>query len=106
MLSSFQSELQNIFSSYPVTAYNKEFDLGFLKSRGFTFPKESPCPMKAATPVLKLGYSTRYHTYKWPKIQEAWDYLFSDQEYYEAHRAYDDALHEAQIVYKLYQMGK
>lgn len=105
-LLSFKEELQNIFSTYWITAYNKDFDLGFLKSRGFSFPKQGPCPMKAATPLLKLNYSRRYHSYKWPTVEEAWDYFFPDKNYYEAHRAYDDAVHEAQIVYALYQRGK
>lgn len=33
-------------------------------------------------------------------------FLFGNTGYIEAHRGLDDAIHEAKIVYKLYQMGE
>lgn len=44
--------------------------------------------------------------YKWPKVQQAYDFFFPDNEYTEQHRGADDAFYEADIVYKLYEMGK
>jgi DNA polymerase-3 subunit epsilon len=35
---------------------------------------------------------------KWPKVEEAWEYFFPDTKYIEAHRALDDAQHEALIA--------
>lgn len=92
--------IQSIFNKYRVTAYNKKFDFDFLKDRGFII-NELYCPMLFATKVCKIpGYC---RSWKWPKVQEAWDFLFGKTDYVEEHRGADDALHEAKIVYKLYK---
>jgi len=100
-------KIQDVFDKYPVglTAYNAAFDLPFLRSRSFTF-KPLPCPMLAATPVVNLPPNPGRSTPKWPKVEEAWDFLFGDTGYIESHRALDDARHEAEIVYELYKRGK
>ncbi len=97
-------KIQKIVNKFPMTAYNKQFDLGFLKDRGIKITREADCPMIRATPVLKLpGY---YEEYKWPNVQEAWNYFFPNKlDYTEEHRAYDDAYHEADIVFALYKLG-
>lgn len=97
-------EIQSIISNYEhgATAYNNAFDFGFLESRGFTFPKKLECPMKLSTDICKIP-STK-GGYKWPKVEEAYRSFFGDREYIEAHRGADDALHEADIVYELYQL--
>ena len=102
-----KDEVQQIVNSYPAgaTAYNKSFDFDFLSSRGINFPKEVDCPMLASTPVCKLP-SPRGRGYKWPKVEEAYDYFFPNNNYEEEHRGADDAMHEAEIVYELYKMGK
>jgi len=46
-----------------------------------------------------------YRTPKWPKVEEAWEFFFSDVEYKEKHRALDDARHEALIAYELFKLG-
>jgi DNA polymerase-3 subunit epsilon len=75
------------------------FDVGFLSAKGLTFT-ELPCPMLLSTPLCKLP-SVR-EGYKWPKVQEAYDFFFPGNEYVEEHRGADDAMHEAEIVYELY----
>ncbi|UYP48375.1 hypothetical protein NEF87_004660 [Candidatus Lokiarchaeum ossiferum] len=97
-------KIQKILLKFPVTAYNKQFDFGFLQTRGIKIHKELDCPMIKATPVLKIpGF---YDEYKWPSVQEAWEYFFPNKkDYMEEHRAYDDALHEADIVKALYDIG-
>jgi len=99
-------EIQNILNKYPlgVTAYNKGFDFGFLKSRGLQI-NELPCIMMSAAPVVNLPPNFGYNTPKWPKVEEAWEYFFPQAEYKEAHRALDDARHEALIAYELYRLG-
>lgn len=101
-----QPEIQQILNSYPIgaTAFNNSFDFGFLESRGFTFPKKLPCPMKLSTDICKLPKANGYG-YKWPKVEEAHKYFFGDIGYIEKHRGADDAFHEAQIVHKLYELG-
>ena len=97
-------DVQNILDQYPLgcTAYNKSFDFGFLKDRGLKIT-ELPCPMLLATDVLQIP--GRNGSYKWPSVQEAYDYFFPDEEYVEIHRGGDDAAHEAEIVYALFKMG-
>ncbi|MHA1340001.1 MAG: 3'-5' exonuclease [Promethearchaeota archaeon] len=101
-----RKEIQDILDKYPATAYNKGFDFGWLKSRGFNI-KELPCPMLVAKDILKIRFENdySYNDYKWPSVQESWDYFFPNSNYIEKHRAYDDAEHEAMIVYELYKRG-
>ena len=98
-------KIQKIFDKYYVTAFNKAFDFEFLRDRGLKIEKELPCPMLVSTNIIKLP--GMYGSYKWPKVQEAWDYFFGKSNgYIEEHRGADDAVHEAKIVYELYKMGK
>ena len=101
---SVKKQVQEILDKYPLgcTAFNNSFDFGFLRDRGLRI-KGLPCPMKLSTPICKLPGN--YGGYKWPKVQEAFDYFFPDNDYTEKHRGMDDAEHEAQIVYELYKMG-
>lgn len=97
--------IQAIINSYHLgcTAYNNAFDFGFLESRGVVFPRKLACPMLVSTNVAKIP-GTR--GYKWPKVQEMWDFIFGKQTgYIEEHRGADDAMHEADIVYWLYKNG-
>ncbi len=100
-------EIQSIFNNYSLgaTAFNKQFDFGFLKSRGLLI-KELPCIMLSATSLVNLPPNPGYTTPKWPKVEEAWEYFFPNTEYIEAHRALDDARHEALISYELYKRGE
>jgi len=100
------SQVQELLDAYPLgcTAYNKQFDFGFLKSRGINI-KELPCPMVLATEVCKLPNKNGYDNYKWPSVEEAWQYLFPSVQYNEQHRGADDAKHEALIVHELYKRG-
>jgi hypothetical protein len=59
--------------------------------------------MEAAKNVCKI--IKQNGEYKNPNFQEAWDYFFPGSNYTEKHRALDDALHEAMVLFKIYQMG-
>jgi len=96
--------LQIIFDSYHVTAFNSAFDIGFLQKRGFAIPRTTPCIMKSATPVVGI-FDSRGRN-KWPSVEEAWHHFFPDEPYAEKHRAADDALHEAKILYKMITIEK
>ena len=106
-LTSMLPTIQEIFNKYTLgaTAFNKKFDFGFLKSRGLII-KELPCIMLSATPVVNLPPNSGFTDAKWPKVEEAWEYFFPNTQYKEAHRALDDAKHEALIAYELYKRGK
>ena len=101
----YKKKLQRIFNIYPATAFNKRFDLDYLKDRGFLI-NELPCPMIIATDILKLPPRKSGTLYKWPTVEETWEYLFPDKEYVEKHRSYDDAVHEALIIFELYKRNK
>lgn len=105
LLTDLLPEIQRIIDSYPLgsTAYNNDFDYGFLESRAIKFPKKLPCPMKLSTPICKI--KGKYKGYKYPKCQEAYDFFFPDEDYLETHRAADDAYHEAKIVHELWKRG-
>lgn len=98
--------VQELLDKYTdgATAFNNDFDFGFFEDRGFTFPKKLACPMKLSTDICKIP-SQREMGYKWPKVQEAYDFFFGKTDYIETHRGADDAFHEADIVLELYKRG-
>jgi len=100
------TKVQHIIDQYPLgcTAYNKQFDFGFLTDRGLII-KELPCPMLLATDICQLPNKHGYKNYKWPSVEEAWRHFFPAITYNERHRGADDAKHEALIVYELYKLG-
>lgn len=95
--------LQCILNCYSATAFNNKFDFEFLTARGFVFDP-LPCPMQLSTNLCKLP-KKRGSGYKWPSVEEAWQFFFNDHSYIEKHRGADDALHEAFIVHELYKRG-
>lgn len=99
-------KINEILNQYPITAFNKSFDLGFLKAREINVPVELPCIMETATNICKIPFPNGGSGYKWPKCQEAWDFLFQNSDYIEKHRAADDAIHEAKILFELYIHGQ
>lgn len=96
--------IQNILDTYPVTAYNKKFDFGFLRNRGINISKELCCPMLKMTGICKIPSRSRYGGYKWPSVEESWKHLFPEIAYDEKHRGGDDALHEAMICHELHKI--
>lgn len=104
-LENLKPRIQRIINSYPAgsTAFNNVFDFNFMDDRGFVFPKKLACPMKLATNVCQIPKVRG--GFKWPKVQEAYEFFFGKTEYIETHRGADDAFHEADIVYELYKRG-
>lgn len=107
LLEDLKPEIQHILDGFvAITAYNKRFDFTFLRDRGFAIDSEWPCPMLVATNVCKLpGRRRNGSSYKWPKVQEAWDFFFPEIPYVEEHRGADDAAHEAKIIHALCLLG-
>ena len=62
--------------------------------------------MLSASPVVDLPPNPGFSDAKWPTVAEAWEYFFPATGYEEAHRALDDARHEALLVHELYKLGK
>lgn len=99
LIEKYRIDLQDLFILYPAVSWNTDFDFTFLLSRGFAI-KILNCPMRRSTNYFKLPEICGY---KFPKVQEAWDLLFPEKKYKEQHRAFDDAAHEAKIIYELYK---
>ncbi|MFW9897062.1 MAG: exonuclease domain-containing protein [Candidatus Thorarchaeota archaeon] len=102
-LDQFNVEIQDIFDRYSLTAYNTYFDFGFMESRGFVIKKDIPDIMTVAKEACKIMYPKG--GYKNPKMQEAWDIFFPNSGYSEKHRAVDDAIHEAKMLFEMYKRG-
>lgn len=108
-----ECELRWILEEYPLTAYNKAFDFGFLKVRGLVPKRELPCPMICAAKILRIPVSQGFREswvgplgkYKWPTLEEAWSHYFPGLDYCEQHRAFDDALHEALLIKAMYTVN-
>lgn len=99
LLEDLKHDIQMLFDDYQVTAFNRNFDIPFLESRGFQFKRLAPCPMLVACEVMQLP------NMKWPKVTEAMPYFFPGEEYNEEHRGLQDARDEARIVYELFKRG-
>ena len=110
-LESKRKRIQAILNDYPLgaTAFNNDFDFGFMESRGFIFPKKLDCPMKLSIEVIKIPPTEKmiragFNKFKTPNVQEAWNFFFGiNTGYVEKHRGADDAFHEADIVFELYK---
>ena len=94
-------EVQDIIDKYSLgcTAFNHKFDFGFLEDRGIKILNKLDCPMLLSANICKLP--GKFGTYKWPKVEEAYEFFFPESKYGEKHRGADDAKHEAEIVYEL-----
>jgi len=95
--------LQRKLDIHPLTAYNQNFDFSFLESRDFKIHKKFWDPMIKLTPILKIP---SFYGYKWPSVQEAYNYFYPKERYIERHRALDDVKHEAKIIYATYKLLK
>jgi DNA polymerase III subunit epsilon len=75
-LESKRDIIQGLFDECPATAYNKEFDFGFLQNRGFEI-HELLCPMWIADPILDLKDDDDGDRYinKWPSMEDVYKYL-------------------------------
>jgi len=98
-----KQDIQKILNQYHLTAYNKAFDFEFLTAKGFSIKKEVADIMETAKNVCKIIKPNG--ELKCPKFQEAWNYFFPNKFYIEKHRALDDALHEALVLFEMYQRG-
>lgn len=95
-LEHYREEIQELLNKYPVTAYNKPFDLRFMKAKGFEF-KDTKCILKACRPYWKAAGKTK----KTPSFEDMHRLLFEDEGYIEEHRGGADALDEAKLLLKL-----
>lgn len=96
---SLKSKLSKITENEPCAAYNLEFDMGFLASRGVYIMNPLPDPMLVLTPIIKLPRPWG-SGFKWPKFPEAYFYYFEEW-ITEPHRAAGDAKLEALLILEM-----
>ncbi len=88
---------------WPVTAFNRSYDVQVLYRHGVPTPMRAPCLMMACKDTLRLrGF---YGDYKYPKFSEAWAYFFPDRPFEDKHRAGHDAVCEAELAVEMYRRG-
>lgn len=99
--------IQNLINMFPlgITAFNNVFDFRFLENRGLCLNTKLDCPMKVATDIIKLPHQKRAG-FKYPNVEEAYNYYFPEKPYKELHRGLDDAIHEAKIIYEMIKRGE
>lgn len=104
-LEDYREEIQNYLDKYKMTAYNKAFDMKFLKEAGFTMT-DVDCLMhssrKYSQKIDKRG------AIKTPSVEETYNLFFVKEgdEYIEDHRAGQDALDEGRILLQLVEYKK
>jgi DNA polymerase III epsilon subunit-like protein len=96
-LDDYKEEIQGLFDKYKMTAYNKAFDLRFLKEAGFQM-SDVKCLMHTATQYSE--YKDKNGKTKKPSVEEIYNQFFmkSGDVYVEEHRAGADAKDEAKIM--------
>ncbi len=99
-LSSYKATLQKILDEDGyVTSWGHDFDLDRLehKIRGFNIPNKFWDPKITLTEFMKIEGP---YGYKWPSVQEVYVHFNPRQIWHQNHRAIDDAVMEAELIYK------
>ena len=110
-LESYRGTLQAAFDEFPVTSWNRKFDIGFLEYRGFAFPHLAPDPMEAAAGITCLPPTPRmaqYYPdklYKTPRLEEAWQCIIGGAMPGPQHRAGTDARCAALVLWEMICRG-
>jgi DNA polymerase-3 subunit epsilon len=98
----------DILRGQTVTSFNTGFDLDkFLYAYPWDLSgcfSEAPCIMKASMDVCRIP--SAWGGYKWPKLQEAYDFLYPDIPLGDqSHRALSDAVMAGFVLLGLYMQG-
>lgn len=104
----YREDIQKLLTKYAgrITAWNRDFDAGFLEDRGFDLGETMGCPMKLTTDFFGLKQKNG-KTPKWASVPEAAVSLgIVNEDFVEAHRGLEDARLEASIIYMLIKKGE
>ena len=93
-----------------IVGHNLKYDLGVMNNEGaFTKPAKFFCTMEATTPICKLphknGNWNKRSGYKWPKLEEAYEYFFG-KKITGAHNALVDCRATLEIYKNLKELEK
>ena len=98
-----------------IVAHNLPFDMGVIKSSfvrnniDISFlenEKNKICTMKSSTKICKLPFSSKSSGYKWPKLNELYEFLFNKNPDANLHNALEDSRITLQCYKKLQEMRK
>jgi hypothetical protein len=99
LLEDYRAELQDLFDKYKMTAYNKGFDVRFLKAAGFTLG-DSKCLMESTSQYLV--FENKDGKKRKPSFEEVYNQFFGDDgKYVEKHRGGADAFDEGRLLLHL-----
>ena len=102
-LETYKDEIQGLFDKYPMTAYNKSFDIRFLTAAGFKM-NDVKCLMHTAKQYSKL--KNKSGGVKMPSVEEIYNQFFmkKGEVYIEEHRAGADAVDEGRILLHMVEL--
>jgi len=94
-------------------AHNAKFDIGMIYHEvNHIFGEQGPlvfnniyCIMELMTPICKLPYISNKSGYKYPKLEEAYNYLFPGETIPDQHNALQDCRATAKIFKYLWTEG-
>lgn len=99
-----KKQTQAVLKDQPWTSYNTAFDYPFLKQwdlKDLLPPKY--CIMERSTGIVPTEWQDWKQEYKWPKLSEAYAYLYG-KSLSEVHRAIQDATTATKVLTKLLQL--
>ena len=99
-LADLRNDVQFVLAGgLPVTSWGHGFDLRILESRGYAIPLRFWDPLRTLAPYLGMPSPYGYG-WKWPSVEEAYAFFHPWKALYTlSHRAVEDALTEASIIY-------
>jgi len=99
-----EKDLQLIFDNYRCAAYNSPFDFGWLESRGFSIPMKLMDVMRFCRKTFPTCGSFKFQeVYRYVNnlLKKGNNQYFTRSEYINNHRAIDDAICEAELLFYL-----
>jgi len=99
-----EKDLQLIFDNYRCAAYNSPFDFGWLESRGFSIPMKLMDVMRFCRKTFPTCGSFKFQeVYRYVNnlLKKSNNQYLTRSEYITNHRAIDDAICEAELLFYL-----
>ncbi len=99
-----RKKIQHLLNTYYITSYNQSFDFNFLESRGLKIRKRFWDPSKDCKYRMQIPWYE--DDFKIPSVEESYLFLFPDSDIKVKHRALDDAIIEAKIIFEINKLEK
>lgn len=101
----YKKEIQKLFDKYPMTAFNKSFDIRFMNNAGFKM-NDIKCLMKSASKVVNETKKDGSRKSNISVVTAYNKFFMGDKKkiYTEEHRAGQDAIDESKILLHLVKL--